>query len=283
MRAQGRSHVRAHIWEHTGKSTHMREHTGEHTGEHTYESTEESTHMRAHIWEHVGAHIWGPKSGNQTWCEPEEAKSTGTSCQKSHFVWKFTGKNAHGHVRRAMPCVEIYRKKGTGTGHRSHFVASGDHKPFWMEVEAHVTRAILYGNLQEKCWTRILLDSILCGNLPGKNAHGHVRRAILCGNLQEKCRRRTFGAPTLCVNLQEKTRMDIAQGPFCVEIYRKNAALNPAWSPPGPTRAPFYSYRKLWQHMFEDNMSVYIRDSIWCLWIPQPCFPCRKSYETTLR
>ena len=26
---------------------------------------------------------------------------------------------------------------------------------FWMEVEAHVTRAILYGNLQEKCRTRI--------------------------------------------------------------------------------------------------------------------------------
>ena len=33
-----------------------------------------------------------------------------------------------------------------------------------------------------------------------------------------------FQAPILCGNLQEKTRMDIAQEPFCVEIYRKNAA-----------------------------------------------------------
>ena len=100
------------------------------------------SHMSAHIWEHRGAHIWGPKSGNHTWCEPEEAKSTGT-CQKSHFVWKFTGKMPH---------------------------------PL-------------------------------------------------------------FGARTLCGNLQEKTRTDMAQEPFCVEIYRKNAG------PPGAhldeTRAPF--------------------------------------------
>ena len=32
-----------------------------------------------------------------------------------------------------------------------------------------------------------------------------------------------FQARILCGNLQEKTRMDIAQEPFCVEIYRKNA------------------------------------------------------------
>ena len=37
-------------------------------------------------------------------------------------------------------------------------------------------------------------------------------------------REATFQASILCGNLQEKTRMDIAQGPFCVEIYRKNAA-----------------------------------------------------------
>ena len=69
----------------------------------------------------------------------EQAKSTGTSCEKSHFVWKFTGKNAHGHVRRAILsgnlqekcrtrisrhpfCVEIYRKKRAWTLHKSHFV-----------------------------------------------------------------------------------------------------------------------------------------------------------------
>ena len=33
-----------------------------------------------------------------------------------------------------------------------------------------------------------------------------------------------FQTRILCGNLQEKTHMDIAQEPFCVEIYRKNAA-----------------------------------------------------------
>ena len=31
------------------------------------------------------------------------------------------------------------------------------------------------------------------------------------------------GARILCGNLEEKTHMDIAQEPFCVEICRKNA------------------------------------------------------------
>ena len=99
----------------------------------------------------------------------------------------------------------------------------------------------------------------LGGSRSRRNPHGHVRRAILCGILQEK------------------THMDMSQEPFCVEIYRKNAApafpgAHFVWkfigknahghctrailygnfhqksrkppSPPGPTRAPFYSYRK---------------------------------------
>ena len=57
--------------------------------------------------------------------EPEEAKSTWT-CEKGHFVWKFRGK-MHRDVSEEPFCVEIYRKKGTGTGHRSHFVPSGNH------------------------------------------------------------------------------------------------------------------------------------------------------------
>ena len=32
------------------------------------------------------------------------------------------------------------------------------------------------------------------------------------------------GTPILCGNLQEKTHMDMLEEPFCVEIYRKNAA-----------------------------------------------------------
>ena len=152
------------------------------------------------------------------------------TCQKSHFVWKFTGKKAQAQVTGAILCLP-------GT-------------TFWMEVEAHVTRAILYGNLQEKCrswipgppfcveiyrkkrtWTCHKSHFVwkFTGKMPhttfqgphfvwkftGKNAHGHCTRAILCGNLQEKC-----GAPP---------------------------------SPPGPTRAPFtltVRTPSVWPHCF---------------------------------
>ena len=136
-------------------------------------------------------------------------------------------------------CVEIYRKKGTGTGHRSHFVASGDH--------------VLDGS-----WGTCY-KSHFVWKFTGKMPHT------------------LFGTRILCGNLQEKTHMDMLEEPFCVEIYRKNAAhtftgTHFVWkftgknahghctrailcgnlqekcrtppSPPGPTRAPFYSYRK---------------------------------------
>ena len=88
---------------------------------------------------------------------------------------------------------------------------------FWVEVEPPVTRAILYGNLQEKCRTR-MLGTAFCVEIVGK-----IPMDMSQEPFTGKMREATFGARTLCGNLQEKTRMDIAQGPFCVEIYRKNA------------------------------------------------------------
>ena len=111
---------------------------------------------------------------------------------------------------------------------------------------------------------------VLYGNImkyTGKNAHGHVTRYILCGNLEENVahdfrgarfvmkfqKKRTWtrhkshlcgiyrkmpftisGDHVLCGNLQEKTHMDMWHEPFCVEIYRNNAAHLSAhldWTP----------------------------------------------------
>ena len=42
---------------------------------------------------------------------------------------------------------------------------------------------------QGKCWTHIPEPSqpSLCASLRSRNAHGHFTRAILCGNVREKC------------------------------------------------------------------------------------------------
>ena len=79
----------------------------------------------------------------------EQAKST-MDMSEEPFCMEIQRKNAHGHVRRAILCGN-FKEKGTGTGHRSHCVPSGDH--VLEGSEAHVTRPILYGNLQEKCRT----------------------------------------------------------------------------------------------------------------------------------
>ena len=120
-----------------------------------------------------------------------------------------------------------------------------------------MTRAILCGNLQEKCRTPIPETSFRA-SLRSQNAHGHLRRAILCGNLQEKSRTpipqhfvRACAVEThmeisqgpFFRNLQEKSRtpspqhfvracavethMDISQGPFCRNLQEKCRTLIP--------------------------------------------------------
>ena len=160
----------------------------------------------------------------------EQAKSTWT-CQKSHFVWKFTGKNAHGHVRRAILCGNLQEKRHR---HRSQEPFCGFRgprfgwklrhmlqEPFCMEIYRKSAGPGFRG--RHFVW-KFIGKNAFCVEIykknaggyfhgphfvwkfTGKNAHGHCTRAILCGNLQEKCRKPP--------------------------------------SPPGPTRAPFYSYRK---------------------------------------
>ena len=152
----------------------------------------------------------GPRFGwklrhmlQEPFCMEIYRKSAVPEFQDPHFVWKFAGKNAHGHVRRAILCGNLQEKKAQAQVTGAILWLPGT--TFWMEVEAHVTRAILYGNLQEKCRTRIpgtafcveiyrknaggyFPDPQFVWKFKGKNAHGHCTRAILCGNLQEKYR-----------------------------------------------------------------------------------------------
>ena len=55
----------------------------------------------------------------------EQAKSTMDMSEE--ILYGNLQEKMHMDMSEEPFCVEIYRKKGTGTGHRSHFVASGDH------------------------------------------------------------------------------------------------------------------------------------------------------------
>ena len=87
------------------------------------------------------------------------------TCHKRHFVRKFTGK---------MP-------------------------------DANPAASILYEPAKSKC------------------IYGHVTRGILCGNLQGKCWT-LIPRQEFCTSLHSRNAyMDISQEAFCAEIYRENA------------------------------------------------------------
>ena len=119
---------------------------------------------------HVVVEIYREKcrmliSGAPVSCEPAQSKCTWTF-HKSHVVWKFTGKVPDANPRHPF-CASLRNRNAHG----------------------HFTRAILCGNLQEKCWT-LISGPLSCASLRSRNAHGHFTRAILCENLQGKCRTR---------------------------------------------------------------------------------------------
>ena len=70
-----------------------------------------------------------PKTGKHTLCEHAQSKCTWTF-EKSHVVWKFTGK-LPGTPPGTVFCASLCSRSAHG----------------------HFRRAVLYGNLQEKCWT----------------------------------------------------------------------------------------------------------------------------------
>ena len=102
-----------------------------------------STHMRSQEWEphfvRVGAGEIHMDMSEERFCIEIYRKSAGPQFRGARFVWKFIGKKAHGHFRRAILCgnlqekcrspfpgpaicMEIYKEKCTRTLHKSNFV-----------------------------------------------------------------------------------------------------------------------------------------------------------------
>ena len=129
-RAHKSAHMRAHIWERIGA----------HRGEHTYEST--------YRWEHM------------SW-EPAQSKRC---------------RNAQGHFTRAILCGNLQENAGPRS-RGPRFVRA-------CAVDTHmdISQEPLYAVIYRKN------AAPLSRGLRSRNAHGHFTRAILCGNLQEKCR-----------------------------------------------------------------------------------------------
>ena len=132
-----------------------------------------------------------------------QAKSTWT-CQKSHFVWKFKGKNAHGHVRRAMLCGHLQEKRHRHRSQEPLFCALRG--PRFGGRLRHMLQDPFCMEIYRKNAAHPFPGTHFVWRFAGKDAHGQCTRAILCGNLKEKCRTRPC--------------------------------------PPRPNTAPFYSYRK---------------------------------------
>ena len=107
----------------------------------------------------------------EPFCVDIYRRNAGPQAQKSHFVWKFKGEMPDPKRKRAILCGNLQEKCQTQIP-RTAFCASLRNR------NAHEDfRAILCGNLQENSGTRIP-RSTFCARLRWRNAHGHVTRAI---------------------------------------------------------------------------------------------------------
>ena len=161
----------------------------------------------------------------------EQAKSTWT-CQKSHFVWKFTGKNAHGYVRRPILCGNLQEKRHR---HRSQEPFCGFRGPRFGWKLRHMLQEPFCMEIYRKSAGPGFRGQHFVWKFTGKNAHGHVTRAILCGNLQEKCGR-LLSRPALCVEIYRKKRAwTLHKGHFVWKFTGKMPQTPvPTWTYTGP-------------------------------------------------
>ena len=119
-------------------------------------------------------------------------------------------------------------------------------------VHGHFTRALLCGNIQEKCRTPSPRHPF-CASLRSRNAHGHVRRGICAETYEENAGRFSRGQRFVRA-CAVKIHMDMSQEAFCAEIYRENAKrprYHLDWTP------GLNTYRKnpsLWTHCLGNNM-----------------------------
>ena len=136
-------------------------------------------------------------------------------------------------------CVEIYRKNAGPQSRKRHFVWKFTGK----RPEPNPEKAILCGNVREKCQTQIPRPAF-CMSLSSRNAHGNFTRAILRRiNLQEKCRAPIPGS-TLCARLRSRNAHGhfTCKTQFVWKLQEKSRTLR---RPPRLYKhRALYSYRK---------------------------------------
>ena len=96
------------------------------------------------------------------------------------------GRNAHGHVTRAILCENLQAKCGMPHGSRDR----GPHFPRACAVERHMDMS------QEPSYARITREMpcqmdppTLCASVRNRDAHGHVTTAMRCENYEMTCGR----------------------------------------------------------------------------------------------
>ena len=114
-----------------------------------------------------------PKTRTHTLRKPAQSTSIST-CHKSHLIRKFTGKMPRPrispeHRHTLFASLRPAQSKCTSTFHKSHII-----QEFTRKMPASRTSP-------ER-------EHTLCASLRSRNALQHVTRATLYGNLQEKCR-----------------------------------------------------------------------------------------------
>ena len=113
---------------------------------------------------------------------------------------------------------EPAQSKHTWTCHKSHFVLKFTGKM----PGPNPARAILCGNLQERCRTPIPQHQFRA-SLRSRNAQGHFTRTILCGNFKVNCRTQ-IPQRTFCARLRDRSAHGHFTRAIFAVIYRKNAA-----------------------------------------------------------
>ena len=132
--------------------------------------------------------------------------------------------------------MEIYRKNAGPQSWGQRFVRACAAET----QNGHFTRAILFGNLQEKCRTPIP-GSTFCARLRSRNARGHFRRAMLCGSLHEKCRT-PIPSTAFCASLRSRNAHGhLTRAIFCCNLQEKMPHTTP---PTSIEHRAFDPYRK---------------------------------------
>jgi len=111
----------------------------------------------------------------------------------------------HMDVSQELFCVEICKKSAVCQSRDTRFV-----RACAVEMRTDISQA------------PFCLD-LFCASLRSRNAHGRFTRAILCGNLQEKCLTPSPRHIRFVRACAVEMHMDMSQEAFCGEIYRKNA------------------------------------------------------------